>query len=106
MHLYFIRHGQSHVNLPDWEHGNTDEGLTELGQAQAAALANYLPSEIPVIDALYASTMLRTRETAQAVADAYGAEIHFDDRMREVGNNRWDHTPWPNDALPKDYVGF
>lgn len=38
MHLYMIRHGQSHVNLPDWD-GGFDEGLTELGQRQAAAQA-------------------------------------------------------------------
>ena len=24
MHLYMIRHGQSHVNLPDWDGGNQD----------------------------------------------------------------------------------
>ena len=33
--LYLIRHGQSYVNLADWPNGNQDEGLTELGQAQA-----------------------------------------------------------------------
>lgn len=100
MHLYMIRHGQSYVNLPDWPHGNTDEGLTDLGQQQAAALANWLPKHIPQIDVLYASTMKRAKETAEPLAAAYGLDIQFDDRLREIGNNRHDHTPWPSDSLP------
>lgn len=100
MHLYMIRHGQSYVNLPDWPHGNTDEGLTDLGQRQAAALANWLPQHIPHIDVLYASTMKRAKETAEPLAAAYGLDIQFDDRLREIGNNRHDHTPWPSDNLP------
>ena len=59
MHLYMIRHGQSHVNLAEWDSGNTDEGLTELGQKQAAALAQWLPKQVPAVNALYTSTMRR-----------------------------------------------
>ncbi|MEZ4658302.1 MAG: histidine phosphatase family protein [Caldilineaceae bacterium] len=106
MFIYFIRHGQSYVNLPDWPGGNTDTGLTELGKQQAAALAAYMPQHVPHIDGLYASTMMRAKETAQMLAAAYGSEIHFDDRLREVGNNRMDHSPWPNDALPNQYADF
>jgi probable phosphoglycerate mutase len=103
MHLYIIRHGQSYVNLPDWAHGNRDEGLTELGKQQAAALGNWLPTALPQVDKIYCSTMQRARETGQAVAEAYGMELAFDDRLREIGSNRFDHTPWPNDELPRDY---
>ena len=49
MHLYMIRHGQSYVNLHDWKGGNTDEGLTALGKAQAEALGRWLPKEIKSI---------------------------------------------------------
>lgn len=106
MHLYLIRHGQSFVNLKDWNKGNLDEGLTELGQRQAAALAAWLPGNIPQVDALYASTMRRARETAAPVAAVFDREIQFDDRLREIGNNRYDHTAWPNDDLPKDYAEY
>jgi probable phosphoglycerate mutase len=106
MHLYMIRHGQSHVNLPDWAGGNTDEGLTELGQQQAAALAAWLPQEVPHIDALYASTMKRARETAVPLARAYDVSIRYDDRLREIGNNRFDHTPWPDDELPPQHADY
>jgi probable phosphoglycerate mutase len=104
--LYIIRHGQSYVNLKDWANGNTDEGLTPLGQAQAQRLGAWLPTHIAAIDALYASTMKRARETAAVVADAYQVEIQFDDHLREIGNNRRDHSPWPNDALPKDFADY
>ena len=102
-----IRHGQSYINLKEWENGNSDTGLTELGQKQAAALAEWLPGHVPQVDALYASTMRRARETAAMLAAAYNMPIHFDDRLREIGNNRYDHAPWPSDNLPEygDYWG-
>jgi probable phosphoglycerate mutase len=104
--LYLIRHGQSYVNLKDWPNGNTDEGLTELGQRQAQLLAAWIPQHLPHIHALYASTMRRARETAEAVAGGYDCAIHFDDRLREIGNNRLDHTPWPNNALPIRFADY
>jgi broad specificity phosphatase PhoE len=106
MNLYLIRHGQSHVNLKEWEHGNIDEGLTERGHEQAAALARWLPVQVPEIDALYASTMRRALETAEHLSQAYRCPVQADDRLREIGNNRFDHTPWPNDALPQEYTDY
>jgi 2,3-bisphosphoglycerate-dependent phosphoglycerate mutase len=105
MKLYMIRHGQSYVNLKEWDKGNLDEGLTELGQRQAAALAAWMPQHIPALDAIYSSTMLRARETAQELSVAYDMPLFFDDRLREVGNNRLDHTAWPSDDLP-EYSDF
>ena len=106
MHLYLIRHGQSHVNLEGWEHGNTDEGLTELGLRQVEALARWLIEAVPTMDALYTSTMRRARETAEVLASAYGCAVCHDHRLREVGNNRLDHSPWPADALPREYAPY
>ncbi len=106
MQLYLIRHGQSYVNLQDWTEGNQDTGLTDLGQRQAAALGKWLARAVPHIDVLYASTMSRARETAEAVAEAYDRNIYFDDRLREIGNNRRDHTAWPNDDLPRQYANY
>jgi broad specificity phosphatase PhoE len=106
MHLYLIRHGQSHVNLKDWDNGNTDEGLTDLGHRQAAALARWIVGEIRRVDLLVASTLQRTRETARYLADAYGCGIHYSDWLREIGNCRLDHTPWPNHDLPRDYADY
>jgi broad specificity phosphatase PhoE len=106
MHLYMIRHGQSHINLSEWDNGNTDEGLTELGQRQATALAQWLPKHVPSVDALYTSTMRRALETTRHVASAYDINPQVDDRLREIGNNRWDHSAWPNDDLPREYADY
>ncbi len=101
MKLYMIRHGESYVNLKDWAGGNVDAGLTPLGQAQAAALGEWLPSHLPHIDVLYASTMQRAQETAAPVAQAYNIPITLDNRLREIGNNKLTGDPWPSDSLPE-----
>ena len=106
MHLYLIRHGQSLINLAEWESGNTDEGLTDLGKQQAAALARWMPEHVTDIDAIYSSTMRRALETAEPLAQAYKQKLHYDDSLREIGNNRWDHSAWPNDDLPRDYADY
>jgi probable phosphoglycerate mutase len=102
--LYVIRHGQSLINLSDWEHGNRDEGLTELGQRQAHAVAQRLAKNPGRIDVLYSSTMLRARQTAAVIAETLGLPVIHDDRIREIGNNRLDHAPWPE--VPEQYGDF
>lgn len=106
MNLYWIRHGQSYVNLPDWDKGNSDEGLTDLGKRQAEALGQWITGEIPNVDKIYCSTMLRARETVEPVSLAYNMPVVYDDRIREVGNNRLDHTPWPLDEPPPEYGDY
>lgn len=106
MHIYMIRHGQSYVNLPDWEGGNTDAPLTALGRQQAEALAAFFPQRLARVDGIYASTMRRARETAEPLAAAYRLNIDYDTRVREIGNNRLDHSAWPEAALPNQYVDF
>lgn len=106
MHLYLIRHGQSDGNLADWTGDHIDFQLTDLGHAQAQALAAWLPAHLPTIDHLYASTMRRAQETAAYLEQVYGLTAQTDDRLREYGNNRLDHSPWPNDALPQTFATY
>jgi 2,3-bisphosphoglycerate-dependent phosphoglycerate mutase len=104
MHLYLIRHGESHINLDSWmpdEGGSMDASLTNLGKRQAEALAAWLPGAIPQMDAIYVSTMQRARETAAPLAAAYDLPITFDDRLREIGNCMADHSPVPVEKLPR-----
>ncbi len=108
MHLYLIRHGQSYINLRGWQPAapeDVDAPLTDLGQQQAAALHDWLPIALPRVDAVYVSTMRRARETAQIVAAAYpNAPSIPHHGLRELGNNRTDHTPLPNDSLPLEFT--
>jgi broad specificity phosphatase PhoE len=106
VHLYLIRHGQSFVNLADWDKGNLDEGLTDFGQQQAEALGGWLSGIVPQIDTLYCSTMRRARETVVPIVRAYDLEVRYDDRLREMGHNRLDHSPWPPGESPRDYSDY
>jgi broad specificity phosphatase PhoE len=108
MHLYVIRHGQSYVNLPDWDGQDSDAPLTELGQKQAEALAAWLSGYLPKVDAIYSSTLRRTRGTAAVLSRIYGLDVLFDHRIREIGNNRIDHTPYDEGNSPpqSDWAAF
>ncbi len=103
MHLYFIRHGQSFVNLKEWSDGNLDVGLTELGERQAEALGRWLPGAVPQVDAIYASTMAQARRPLRRSVRATLRRSSLMIVCREIGNNRLDHAPWPPDALPIEY---
>lgn len=106
VHLYLIRHGESLINIPAGSGRSRDDldlGLTDEGQKQALAVARWMKQQVSNTNALYASTMKRARETAQFLADAYQCDITFDDRLREIGNNRIDHSPLPNHELPNEY---
>jgi broad specificity phosphatase PhoE len=100
MQLYFIRHGQAFINLPHWTDYSKEWGLTDLGHQQAAAAGQWIAANLPEPDIIYASTMKRAHETAQHIGTALDKTIDYDDRLREIGNNRHDHTPWPSDDLP------
>jgi len=100
MHLYVIRHGQSFVNLAEWDGLDGDAPLTPLGEKQAEALGSWLPTYVPTVDIIYSSTMRRPRGTSVPLARAYGKEVQLDHRLREIGNNRIDHSPYPDGQLP------
>jgi 2,3-bisphosphoglycerate-dependent phosphoglycerate mutase len=104
MHLYVIRHGESHINLNEWmpaEGQSMDASLTDLGKTQAEALAAWMPGAVPHLDAIFASTMLRARETVAPLSLAYSLPVTFDDFLREIGNSMIDHSPIPVDMLPR-----
>jgi broad specificity phosphatase PhoE len=83
MRLLLIRHGQT----PDNVRGAIGTvipgpGLTPLGLEQAEAVVGALESE--VIEAIYASTMQRTRLTAEPLAAARGLDIRIVDGLQEI----------------------
>lgn len=104
--LLFLRHGETPhtVEKRFSGSGGDNPGLSETGQAQALAAAEYL-SRIGGVDALVASPMVRTRQTAEAVGTKLGLEPVVDDAWVECSFGDWDgHTfaeiqqKWP-DAL-------
>ncbi len=99
MYLYLIRHGQSIENTLAWDGRNENSPLTEVGRAQAQALADWLAPRVS-FDKLYVSTMQRTRQTAAPLAQALGCRPMYTDQLREVGNAYPDGQPFPDEALP------
>lgn len=69
MRLHLIRHGQTPANvLGQLDTAHPGPGLTELGQEQARRI----PSALGDVEALYASTLVRTQLTADPLAQHRG----------------------------------
>lgn len=86
--LILIRHAQSEWNAAGRWQGHADPPLSALGHEQAAMLAAELAAEEP-IDCIYASDLLRARQTADAVAVRLALEVKVDTAFRELDIGRW-----------------
>jgi probable phosphoglycerate mutase len=87
--IVFIRHGQ-----PEWiRDGLNVENppLTELGHEQAQAMADALASEH--FDEVYASPLLRARQTAAPLFAALGREEQIAPWLEEIRDPAWHGTP-------------
>lgn len=89
--IYLIRHAEAEGNLYRRIHGHTDGMITPAGMDQIRALAKRF-EDIPV-DACYASDLLRTRTTAQAVYVPKGLPLQTDARFRELYTGVWEDKP-------------
>jgi probable phosphoglycerate mutase len=79
MDLVLVRHAEP-VRIVVAE-GPADPPLTERGQEQARAAAEFLSAES--FDAIYASPMQRAQQTAAAIASAVGLEVVPEDGIAE-----------------------
>ena len=68
--------------------GGDDPGLTDEGWEQARRSARLLAAED--VDAVVASPLQRTRDTAQPLAEALGLPVEIDDDFREMAFGAWD----------------
>ncbi len=79
-----VRHGEAESNVGAYYQGEIPGvALTERGKEQAKEAGAFLATQR--IDVIYCSPLQRTQQTAQAIAQATGAQIITDDRLREVG---------------------
>jgi probable phosphoglycerate mutase len=88
--IYLLRHGENDFigkshKLAGWL---PDVHLNDRGRLQAEALAEILSST--KIDAIYASPLDRTLETARPLAKAKGLEIKKRKGIGEIGYGRWE----------------
>lgn len=83
MRLLLIRHGQTPANVRgQLSTARPGPGLTALGERQAAAIPEALRFDL--IDAVFASTLLRTQLTAQPLAIDRGLDIRVGDGLHEI----------------------
>lgn len=80
-HLFLVRHGQSEGNAALRFGGHSDTPLSDLGLKQAQLTARYLTHR--KVSIIYSSDLPRTIQTAQALAEFTGFEIHSTPAFRE-----------------------
>ena len=82
--LFLARHGESVSNYKNLFIGRSeDPELTEKGICQARSLAESLKGKN--IAAIYSSTLLRARQTAQIIGSKIGLKVSHSEDLIEVG---------------------
>jgi probable phosphoglycerate mutase len=79
--ILLIRHGETAWNAVRRLQGHLDIPLNAEGERQAAALGQALLGE--PLDAIFASDLVRARQTAHAIASPRGMEVQIDAGLRE-----------------------
>lgn len=93
--LFLVRHGQAKNNVERILVSNqNDTGckMTELGREQIALVARELRGQ--KIDLIFSSPLERTRETAAIISQEVGAEVLFDERLREIETGSFAGRKW------------
>jgi broad specificity phosphatase PhoE len=85
--ILLARHGETGYNAERRFQGQGDVPLNERGLEQARELAELAKRE--PLAALYASPILRARQTAEVVAEATGLEPRYDRRFAEHDVGEW-----------------
>ncbi|MEU6267580.1 bifunctional RNase H/acid phosphatase [Saccharopolyspora shandongensis] len=93
--MLLLRHGQTPMSVDRRYSGRGDVALTPLGERQVRAAGKRLAAMDGVITPdgiapVIASPLTRTRQSAQAVVDATGGELHFHDGLLETDFGDWE----------------
>jgi broad specificity phosphatase PhoE len=86
--IYLVRHGATQLTEEDRFAGTADVCLSEEGRAQVASLAERLKNDR--LDAIYASPLARTLETARILAAPHSVDPIPEPALREIDYGRWE----------------
>ena len=86
--LTFVRHGQTDCSLGNHFCGSSDVPLNKTGLEMAEALGAAYASEPWA--AIYASPLLRARQTAEPLARRLGQAVQIEDGLREISYGDWE----------------
>src|SRR5262245_2882589 len=99
--ILLARHGETTCNREHRLQGRTDTELSSRGRAQARSLAELLSSEL--LDAIYTSTLRRTRDTAAPLAALLQLEVQARAELNEISYGVLEgHTPDDPDPYFRD----
>lgn len=84
-----LRHGQTELSVERRYSGRGNPALTDLGQSQADAAAQYL-AERSDIAAVISSPLRRATVTAEAAAKALGLDVTIDADLIETDFGKWE----------------
>ena len=98
--LLLVRHGETDWNADGRLQGQTDRPLSDFGRRQARKLAGELADE--ELEAIYASDLVRARETAQIAGERLGLRVVLDPDLREKDWGTWEGLT----AVERDQVEF
>lgn len=87
--LIIVRHGRTPLNAQGRLQGRVDSDLDELGQRQAAAIAQAVYRQVGEVTALVSSPLARARQTAEA----FGCQMEIDERWTELDYGVLDGLP-------------
>jgi probable phosphoglycerate mutase len=91
--IYFLRHGQTQWNVSKRVQGRLDSTLTEKGENQAYLQGKILSQRLDTLQRkVFCSPLGRTRQTAEIILKENTLDIHFDDRLVEIGVGDWEGT--------------
>lgn len=97
MRCYLVRHAQTQWNFENRIQGQSDQPLSTLGCEQAARAAGYFSGR--PVQAVYTSHLLRSRQTADAIARVTGVTPTVVPGLAEIDLGSWEGlTPEEVDA--------
>lgn len=88
--LLLIRHAET--DMAGRFCGHSDPELNERGRRQLSGLLNALSGQS--IRRVYTSDLRRARQTAEAVAEHFGAELEIRPGLREIHFGLWEGLSW------------
>jgi probable phosphoglycerate mutase len=88
--LTLVRHGETSANVEGIWHGSLDTALTERGRSQAERVAAHLAKTRADATALYASPLVRARDTASPIARRLRLAPRYEEDLREYHLGAWE----------------